>query len=112
MAEKKIKTNDKKQLSLAEAEKIVLDLAKQGLTSEKIGLILRDKHKTNLKSLKTKISRILKKSDQYKSSDIENLAKKIDKLKKHMEKNKRDYKTRISFMVKSAKLKKLKKSKK
>lgn len=41
--------------------------------------------------------------------DIKNLTAKIEKLRKHLEKNKKDYKTKRALTIKEAKLRKLKK---
>ncbi|MBU1136460.1 MAG: hypothetical protein ABIG37_03855 [Nanoarchaeota archaeon] len=102
MVEKKNK-EIKKKLTEKEIEKIVLDMAKKGMTSEKIGLELKSKHNTN-----TKIGKILKKNKVFLDPDINNLEKKVEKLKKHIEKNKHDYRTKRAFSIKNAKLKKLK----
>jgi len=102
MVEKKNK-EIKKKLTEKEIEKIVLDMAKKGMTSEKIGLELKSKHNTN-----TKIGKILKKNKVFLDPDINNLEKKVEKLKKHIEENKHDYRTKRAFSIKNAKLKKLK----
>jgi ribosomal protein S15P/S13E len=45
---------------------------------------------------------------QNEERDIKNLEKRIEKLKKHLSKNKHDYTTRRILMIKEAKLRKLK----
>lgn len=42
-----------------------------------------------------------------KNKDIKDLDSKVEKLKKHLEKNKHDYKTKRTLLIKSAKLRKL-----
>lgn len=76
-----------KKLTQEEFEKKVLDLAKKGLTSEKIGEELK-KQKIHSKEYKKKISEIL--GDKYEIPDIKNIATKLEKIKAHSEKNKGD----------------------
>ncbi len=104
---KKTKKND--------IEEIVVKLAKQGMTSEKIGLVLRDTYgisKTKLKLSEKKISQILKENNLYEDADLKNLDKKIESIKKHLTKNKQDKRTRRALTILNARLKKLKKYKK
>lgn len=80
---------EKKSLSDAEFEKKVIELAKTGLTSEKIGEALR-KEGIHPKEHGKKISRILKEKDMYVNSDLENVENKLNRIKSHYEKNKQD----------------------
>lgn len=81
------KTVKSKKISQSEFEKKVLELAKKGLTSEKIGEELRQQ-KIHPKEYDKKISKILK--DKYISPDLKNIEKKLERIKKHYEKNKQD----------------------
>ncbi len=76
----------------AEVEKLVLEIAKENESPSKIGIILRDKHGIpKAKSLGKKISKILKENSIKIKSEKEITEGKIEKLKKHSEKNKHDY---------------------
>lgn len=76
----------------AEIEKIILDLARQGVPREKIGLILRDQHGVpKVKLLGLKIKKVLEKNKIDSDSEKKNLSNKIEKLNKHSAKNKHDY---------------------
>lgn len=83
------KQAEKTKLSEAEFEKKVIELAKTGLTSEKIGEALR---KQGIHPLEhnQKISRILKRNNLYINPDLKNVETKLEKVNKHCEKNKQD----------------------
>ncbi|MDP2672511.1 MAG: hypothetical protein Q8O84_01735 [Nanoarchaeota archaeon] len=83
-----IKTESSK-ITLKEFEKMVLDLAKKGLTAEKIGEELR-KQKIHPKEYDKKISKILKENNLYISPDLKNVEEKFNRIKTHFEKNKQD----------------------
>jgi len=69
-------------------------LAKENTPTEKIGLILRDKHGIpKAKILGKKISQILKDAKIETRPEKEKILEKIGKLKMHLEKNKHDYPT-------------------
>ena len=70
-----------------EYEKMVLDLAEKGLTSEKIGEELR-KQKIHPKEFKGKIGKIL--GEKYVNADLKNVEEKLERIKKHYENNKQD----------------------
>jgi small subunit ribosomal protein S15 len=97
------------KLTEAEIEKKVIELAKQGNTSEKIGLIL--KKENDVKRAKTtlgkKISKILRDNNLYVSPDKKNLTDQVEILKKHLGKNKLDHSTRRILLIQEAKLRKL-----
>jgi len=96
------------KLNEKEVEKLVIDLAKQGKTAEKIGLILKKEHKiVHGKNYEKKISKILKENNLYINPDIKNIAENLEKLKKHISKNKGDKICRRALMIKDAKLRKL-----
>ena len=94
-------------------EEIIVKLAKQGLTSEKIGLLLRDTYGVpKAKLLGKKIGRILKENELYKDSDLENLNKKHEKVVKHIKTNKQDKRAIRTSTLLSFKLRRLKKYRK
>jgi len=78
-----------KKLNQSEFEKKVLELAKKGLTSEKIGETLK-KEKIYSKDYDKKISIILKDNGSYVNPDLQNVQNKLDRISKHFEKNKQD----------------------
>lgn len=79
-----------KKLTQEEYEKKVIELSKSGLTSEKIGEILR-KEGIHPKE-HGKISKILRKNNAYNGPDVMNVKKKLEKLELHLSKNKQDKK--------------------
>jgi ribosomal protein S15P/S13E len=83
----KEKKPEKVKISQEEFEKKVGELAKQGLTSEKIGERLK-KEGIHSQEFNKKISEIM--GDKYSSPDIININNKLEKIKKHIEKNKQD----------------------
>lgn len=90
-----------------EVKAIILKLANKGLTSEKIGLTLRDQYgipKVRLYNIK--IKKILDEHNKYQDSNILNLTKKQEKLTEHNKKNKQDKKSLRSMTITKAKLKK------
>ncbi len=77
---------------LVEIEKIVIDLAKQGNSPSKIGIILRDKYSVlKTKILGKKITKILKDNNIKYLTEKDLTEKKIEKLKLHIAKHKQDY---------------------
>ncbi len=86
-------------------EAIILKLAKQGLTSEKIGLFLRDTYGIpTTKLYGKKISQILKDNKLYKDSDLVNLEKKQYIIRSHLEKNKKDEKSKRALTIVTARI--------
>lgn len=94
------------KLSREKYEEIVVDLAKKGLTNEKIGLIIKKEHKIVPRSYE-KIGKVLKKHNLESKSDTINLKRKIDMLTKHSLVHKQDQTFRRSLSKKSAKLRKM-----
>jgi len=78
-----------KKISQEEFEKRVLDLSAKGLTSEKIGETLR-RESVHPKEHGKKISKILREKGSYTSPDLKNVEAKLEKVKRHSEKNKQD----------------------
>lgn len=87
MAKKEPEKDKKKKISQKEYEKKIKELAKAGLTSEKIGQKLRDEgiHPSEYSG---KISKILGK--EYINPDLKNVEEKLEKIKTHYESNKQD----------------------
>ena len=91
----KAKKSDKKEkvkvekLSQEDFEKRILDLASKGLTSEKIGEKLRSEG-IHPKDYSKKISKILKEKGKFVSPDLKSVDEKLERVKKHFEKNKQD----------------------
>jgi len=76
------------KLTKKEVEKLVTDMYKEGITSEKIGLALKEKHgvKNFRKEFGMKISEVIGKND----ADSINVKKRLENLKRHLETNKKD----------------------
>lgn len=85
----KEKTENKEKITTEAFEKKILELAEKGLTSEKIGEMLR-KEGIHSKEFGKKISKIL--GNKYINPDLKNIQEKLEKLQKHYEKNKKDRK--------------------
>ncbi len=102
------KKSETKKISQGEYEKKVIELAKKGITAEKIGENLR-KNKIHPKDYDKKISKILKEKEIYVNPDLKNIEKKLDGLKVHSEKNKQDKGAKRDVVRISAKIRKLKK---
>jgi ribosomal protein S15P/S13E len=83
------KKTETKKLSESEFEKKVIELANQGLTSEKIGEELRKKG-IHTKEYSRKISKILKEKGIYVSPDLKNVESKLGRINSHYQKNKQD----------------------
>ena len=96
------------KISQAEFEKKVVELANKDLTSEKIGEELRQQ-KIHPKEYDKKISKILKEKGKYINPDLKNVEKKLERIKKHNEKNKQDKRAKKEKDRIFAQLRKLKK---
>lgn len=81
------------KISAEEFEKKVIELSKEGLTSEKIGEKLR-KEGIHSQAYEKKISKILKEKDLYSNPDLKNIEKKLENLEAHYKKNKQDKKAK------------------
>lgn len=89
--EKKLEVEkEHKKLSKEEYEKKVIEFAKNGLTSEKIGEKLRSEEIHSQEH--GKISKILKENKIYTEPDVKNVKKKLEDLENHYNKNKQDKK--------------------
>jgi ribosomal protein S15P/S13E len=78
-----------KKITQKEFEKKVIELAKKGITAEKIGEQLK-KQGIHSKEFEKKISKILKEENIYQSPDLKNIESKLGRIKNHYEKNKQD----------------------
>ena len=88
-----------------EVEAIILKLANKGLSSEKIGLVLRDQYGIpKAKILGIKIKEVLK--DKYQDANVLNLSKKVEKITEHYKSNKQDKRAERALIISKAKLKK------
>lgn len=93
-----------------EVKQIILKIIEKepNISSEKIGLILRDNYgipKTKIYGFS--ISDVLREANKYEDPNKKNLTKKVEKLEKHISKNKGDKKTGRSLILSKAKLKKV-----
>jgi len=97
-----------KKISQEEFEKRILDLSSKGFTSEKIGETLR-REGIHPKEHGKKISEILRERGNYISPDLKNVEAKLEKVKKHSDKNKQDKRAMREKERIFSKLRKLKK---
>lgn len=82
----------------AELQAIVAELAKQGKTPAQIGLVLRDKHGIpKAKILGKKITQILQESKISYKTEKQGVDSKIENIKAHIEKNKKDHTAKRSL---------------
>lgn len=94
----------------AEIEDIIVKLAKQGLQSSQIGLVLRDQYGVpTVRISKVKISQLLKKNNISPKipDDLFNLLKKAVNLQSHMAKNKKDYTSKRGLELTESKIRRL-----
>ena len=93
-----------------EIESKVIELARQGDSPEKIGLILRDQHGIpKVKMFGKKICQILKENKIDANPEYKNINKKIENLRIHAQKHKHDYIVKRRIAEYSSRLKKLEK---
>ena len=107
-SEKITEPEEIKKISQEEFEKKVIDLAKKGITIEKIGEILR-KQDIHSNDFKKKISKILKEKNIYVNPDLKNVETKLEQIKKHQEKHKQDKRAKREKDRVFSQLRKLKK---
>lgn len=107
------KTENKKPLwlkrSKEEVESLVVKLSQQGMSSEKIGLVLRDTYGVpSTKIIAGKVTDILARHGiKQEHPDLENLKKKAEKLRLHLEKNKQDKVAKRGLQITLVKIAKL-----
>jgi len=100
------------KLKPAELEEIIAKLAREGKQSAEIGLILRDQYgiPSTRDSYKERIARIMKKHKTYNEvlpEDMYNMVKKAVNLRKHMDKNKKDYTSYRGLELTESKIRRL-----
>ena len=100
------------KLKPAELEEIIVKLAKQGKASAEIGLILRDQYgiPSARDAYKQRIARIMKKNKAYNEvlpEDMYNLVRKAVNLRKHMDRNKKDYTSYRGLELTESKIRRL-----
>ena len=96
----------------AEIEEIITKLAKQGKQSAEIGVILRDQYgiPSTRDVYKKRIARIMKQHKVYNEvlpEDMFNLVQKAVHLRKHMDKNKKDYTSYRGLELTESKIRRL-----
>jgi len=90
-----------------EVKAIIHKLAGQGLSAEKIGLILRDQYGIpRAKLYGLKIEKVVKEKQETEEASILNLRKKLDEVINHYKKNKQDKNAERSLIITKSKLKK------
>ena len=90
-----------------EVKAIIIKLANKGLTSEKIGLALRDQYGIpKAKLFNIKIKKVLEEKEKFSEPTLLNLNAKLEKLIAHEKKNKQDKKAGRALIITKAKLKK------
>ncbi len=92
-----------------EVKEIILKLADKGLTSEKIGLALRDQYgipKTKIYNIK--IGQVLKEKNKFVEPSLLNLQKRTERVEAHSNKHRQDKKAGRTLILVKAKLKKVK----
>jgi ribosomal protein S15P/S13E len=117
MAKEKSAEENKKPLWMKltdeDIKAIIIKLAKQGLTPEKIGLELRDSYGLpTTRVTGKKLGHILKENDLYEDSTLSNLEKKEKRAAIHSEKNKQDKRAKRAVTILRARIAKYKKYKK
>ena len=96
-----------------EVEALVLKLAREGNSPSTIGMLLRDRYAVPLvKSVTSKtVEQILKSGQQQGTlpEDLVSLVKKADDMRKHLEKNRKDYVNKRSLAMLESKIHRLQK---
>jgi small subunit ribosomal protein S15 len=100
------------KLKPAEVDEIVIKLAKKGKQSAEIGAILRDQYgiPSTRDVYKQRVARIMKKHKVYNEvlpEDMFNLVKKAVELRKHMDKNMKDYTSYRGLELTESKIRRL-----
>ncbi len=107
----KVKTEEKIELKKEELPKIIVDLHNDGLSTSKIGLILKEKYKIfNVKKFygKTILAILNEKNIQPElPEDLSNLLRRAVKLLKHMKVNKKDTTSKRGYQITVSKIRRL-----
>ena len=98
------------KLTEAELKNIIVELSKKNQPAQ-IGLILRDQYgiPTTRVVYGKKLSSFLKELNIPASADLQNVQKKFERIKEHLQKNKGDKKTKHKMQKAQGRLNKLKK---
>ena len=108
MAEEKLSDLEWMKMKPAELEEIIVKLAKEGNSSSKIGLVLRDKHAIpKAKLIGRKIAQIAKEKNIKIKTEKEFMEEKIKTLEAHILKHKKDNSSKRSLTKKLWAVKKL-----
>jgi len=90
-----------------EVEAIILKLSNKGMTSEKIGLALRDQYGIpKVKIYGIKIKKVIESKSKYEEPTVINLKNRVERITSHYQKNKGDKKAERSMIIVKAQLKK------
>ena len=100
------------KLKPKELEEIIVKLAREGKQSAEIGQILRDQYgiPSTRDSFKQRVARIMKKNKAYNEvlpEDMYNLVRKAVNLRKHMDRNKKDYTSYRGLELTESKIRRL-----
>lgn len=100
------------KLKPEEVEQIIAKLAKEGKQSAEIGMILRDQYgiPSTRDAFKKRVARIMKDKKVYNEvlpEDMYNLVRKAVNLRKHMDKNKKDYTSYRGLELTESKIRRL-----
>lgn len=91
--------------------KLILDLWKQGISTSKIGMVLRDQYGIGSIKLITgcSITRILRENNEYTHvpEDLTNLILKTIRLRKHLNQNKKDVHNKRALQLTESKVRRL-----
>ncbi len=94
---------------LEEVEVLIEKLAKEGHTTEKIGLILRDQYGIpTTRVYGKKLGDLLRQKDLYKDANISNTEKKLEVIKQHLKNHSKDRKSKRVLEIRTARTRKLK----
>jgi ribosomal protein S15P/S13E len=106
MAKKKVKA-EKKTISNAELEKLVLELSKT-LNPSQIGNKIKSEYGVTVKKVSGKMGKLLSKGKSQKfPEDLQRLVDKMKKLKAHVAKNHNDKKVSRSVHITEGKIRRL-----
>ncbi|MBI2449837.1 30S ribosomal protein S15 [Candidatus Pacearchaeota archaeon] len=109
MEMQKYKNPSWNKIKYEEVEKLVIEMAKHGMSLEMIGLVLRDKYGIpTARVYGKKLGKILKEHGLEQKSDLAYVNKKLETLKKHLEKNKHDKKSKRKLAILTGRVRKLK----
>ena len=91
-------------------KKKVIELAKQNVPIEKIGIALRDEHGIpSVKVFGLRVKKILKEENIYENNEMEHAQRRIENSKKHFSKNNHDYSSKQSIARRVSRLNKIRK---